>query len=224
MTPISLQDFVQNSARVKDIRQKKSSLFSKIDELRPHSDSNSSEKIQAIKKVNETYKKIILDDVLKDERTTTKETINEWEKQPSLKKLDNAEDQAKKALDQSEIQYLYDDLKIMIELDMLIIDRIKIFDNMILDVKNTEPGEEETQSGENLKDLKKLAKDEESQLTNILKKNLLITSALEKAKGVISKAQNIIEAENIEKWKMKHSDSDSQLLEATLKIYEKAYS
>lgn len=212
MTPIALEDFVQTYPGMAAIAEEKSALDVHADELEPARDENLVELTTVLGRLYTVYTET-LPTLIEREKELKKVAINEW-KERSFQKVDNAEEQAREALSQSEVSALRDHLATKIKANDVAKERFVTFNLMAVELKSQAESLIERATKVTPETKEALEKDQESF-------NVFGNFIQDEQRWLVSHPPVNDTTEVIEQWKMDHPHT--QFLEAALKSYEETY-
>lgn len=212
MTPVSLDEFVKAYPGMEAIAEEKSALDIQADELKPTRDENLIELTKVLAKLYTVYTEN-LPQLIEREKELQKIAIHEW-KERSIQKVENAEEQARTALDQIEVNALRDQLAVKVKANQVAKERFTTFGLMAAQLQSQ--GEELMKQAQEITPEKTeaLLKDQETF-------NTLATFIQEEQQWLLSHPPTNETREVIEQWKMDHPHTPS--LEKALSSYQQEY-
>lgn len=212
ISAISLNEFVNTYPGMEVIAEEKSALDVHADELEPTKGEDLVELTQGLSKLYTVYTET-LPPLIEREKDLRKVAINEW-KERSIQKVENAEDQARVALDQAEVNALRDQLATKVKANDVAKERFVTFQLMAIQLKSQAEDLIERATKVTPETTEALERDQDAFNT--------FGAFIQDEQRWLTSHQPVNEtSEVIEQWKMEYPHT--QFLEQSLKSYEETY-
>lgn len=212
MSTVSLNEFVNAYPGMEAIAEEKSVLDVHADELEPTKGEDLVELTKVLSKLYTVYTKT-LPPLIEREKDLRKVAINEW-KERSIEKIENAEEQARAALDQAEVNALRDQLATRVKANDVAKERFITFQLMATQLKSQAEDLIERATKVTPETKEALERDQETF-------NTFGAFIQDEQRWLVSHQPLNETTEVIEQWKMEYPHT--QLLEQALMSYEETY-